>query len=226
MLEVFQNNGYWYIKKVFRNYCQLSLPNGILCSFSCAHTGSTKTSKNLERHLESTHSIFKSENIGKMIKKGIKKEFNELILKMIISGSLLYCFVENVYFKKIIEHYTSMTPLNVLQFKDVESILYLEKIIVINKILSDLTTVSMITDRWTWVPLKKGFISLTIHYLNVMRKHESLELAIYTAINIYSKLCDICEIFDLNMDKISSMPADNASSIKKNILPFFAPSSS
>ena len=73
-----------------------------------------------------------------MIKKGIKKEFNELILKMIISGSLLYFFVENVYFKKIIEHYTLMTPLNVLQLKDVESTLYLEKISVIKKILSDL----------------------------------------------------------------------------------------
>jgi hypothetical protein len=116
---------------------------------------------------------------------------------MIISGALPYYFAENLYFKQIVKKFTSMSPLSFLDVKKIETRLYNEKINKIKELLSNLTPVSMTTDGWTCVPIKKSFLALTIHYLDRQWSHESLDLGVYhiegshKAVNIAQKLDQI-----------------------------------
>jgi hypothetical protein len=71
------------------------------------------------------------------------------------------------------------------------------------EIILSLITVSITTDGWKCVPLKKSFISLTLHYLNSMWNHQSLDPGIYliegshSASNIVNKLEQIFSLFEL-----------------------------
>ena len=205
--------------KELRDYCTLLCPDQTPCSYNCAHTGSTTTSKN--RHIRENHKEISLPMKENREQTGIEKEFAELVVKMIISGALPYQFAENFFFKKLIEKYTSQTPLTYYEVKRVEDVLYNEKVKAMREIISSLITVSMTTDGWKCVPLKKSFISLTLHYLNSMWNHQSLDLGIYliegshSASNIVNKLEQIFSLFELEKSKISSITADNASNMKK-----------
>jgi hypothetical protein len=169
------------------------------------------------------HKLFLKKESRKVVSQsGLEKDFGELVVKMIISGALPYYFSEkNVYFRQLIQKYTSMSPLSYLDVKKIESSLYNEKINNIKELLSHLITVSMTTDGWTCVTIKKSFLALTIHYLNSKWLHESLDLGVYhiegshTALNIAQKLDQIFLLFNLDKKKISSITADNASNMKK-----------